>query len=197
MVVEWVHYPGRSKGRRRWLDNQTNNPLTTLSINLGKFTLLQATNCPLHHSRHPCPTNARATPGDHGFITLLLQCRIQPQLAHIWKAAISLCTKLFSARHAFSPAFLPFFSVVPSSQTEVEFLAEFECIYKPILCRQVDAVFVLPVVAAVESITMPTLDVSELNVVLAILGAFILLYGFISIKIKQRWYLGEACTCLG
>ncbi|KAE8159214.1 Na(+)/H(+) antiporter 1 [Aspergillus tamarii] len=39
---------------------------------------------------------------------------------------------------------------------------------------------------------MPTLDVSELNVVLGVLGAFILLYGLVSIKIKNVWYLGEA-----
>ncbi|KAK2759987.1 hypothetical protein FQN54_002723 [Arachnomyces sp. PD_36] len=39
---------------------------------------------------------------------------------------------------------------------------------------------------------MPTLDVSELNIVLAILGAFIILYGVISVKIKNVWYLGEA-----
>ncbi|EEP81432.1 conserved hypothetical protein [Uncinocarpus reesii 1704] len=39
---------------------------------------------------------------------------------------------------------------------------------------------------------MPTLDVSELNIVLSVLGAFILLYGFISYKIKNVWYLGEA-----
>jgi hypothetical protein len=40
---------------------------------------------------------------------------------------------------------------------------------------------------------MPTLDVSELNIVVAILGAFIICYGFLSVKIKQVWYLGEAC----
>ena len=40
---------------------------------------------------------------------------------------------------------------------------------------------------------MPTLDVSELNVVVAILGTFIICYGFLSVKIKQVWYLGEAC----
>jgi hypothetical protein len=57
---------------------------------------------------------------------------------------------------------------------------------------------------------MPTLDVSELNIVIAILGmliniskvaaanhtvagAFIVCYGFLSVKIKQVWYLGEAC----
>ncbi|OAQ63002.1 sodium/hydrogen exchanger family domain-containing protein [Pochonia chlamydosporia 170] len=39
---------------------------------------------------------------------------------------------------------------------------------------------------------MPTLDVSELNIVLGILGSFIVLYGLISVKIKARWYLGEA-----
>ncbi|KAF1817458.1 Na(+)/H(+) antiporter 1 [Eremomyces bilateralis CBS 781.70] len=39
---------------------------------------------------------------------------------------------------------------------------------------------------------MPSLDVSELNVILAILGAFTILYGFISTKIKMKWYLGEA-----
>ncbi|KAI1840962.1 hypothetical protein JX265_010434 [Neoarthrinium moseri] len=39
---------------------------------------------------------------------------------------------------------------------------------------------------------MPSLDVSELNIVISILGAFIILYGFISVKIKQVWFLGEA-----
>ncbi|PLB45321.1 Na(+)/H(+) antiporter 1 [Aspergillus steynii IBT 23096] len=39
---------------------------------------------------------------------------------------------------------------------------------------------------------MPTLDVSELNVVIAVLGGFMLLYGVISVKIKRFWYLGEA-----
>lgn len=39
---------------------------------------------------------------------------------------------------------------------------------------------------------MPSLDVSELNVVIAVLGAFIVIYGFSSVKIKQVWYLGEA-----
>lgn len=42
---------------------------------------------------------------------------------------------------------------------------------------------------------MPVLDVSELNIVLSILGTFIILYGIISVKIKQVWYFGEACTC--
>ncbi|KAL2257450.1 hypothetical protein VTK26DRAFT_159 [Humicola hyalothermophila] len=39
---------------------------------------------------------------------------------------------------------------------------------------------------------MPTLDVSELNIVVAVLGGFILLYGIISVLIKTRWFLGEA-----
>ncbi|RJE24968.1 Plasma membrane antiporter [Aspergillus sclerotialis] len=39
---------------------------------------------------------------------------------------------------------------------------------------------------------MPTLDVSELNVVISVLGAFTILYGLLSIKIKNVWYLGEA-----
>lgn len=39
---------------------------------------------------------------------------------------------------------------------------------------------------------MPSLDVSELNIVLTILGIFTVAYGYISVKIKQKWYLGEA-----
>ncbi|CAI6327701.1 unnamed protein product [Periconia digitata] len=39
---------------------------------------------------------------------------------------------------------------------------------------------------------MPTLDVSELNIVIAVLGAFIITFGIISVKVKQVWYLGEA-----
>lgn len=39
---------------------------------------------------------------------------------------------------------------------------------------------------------MPTLNTSELNVVISVLGAFALLYGVISVKIKNAWYLGEA-----
>lgn len=41
---------------------------------------------------------------------------------------------------------------------------------------------------------MPTLNLSELNVVAAVLGTFATLYGIISVKIKQAWYLGEART---
>lgn len=43
---------------------------------------------------------------------------------------------------------------------------------------------------------MPTLDPSELNLVIAVLGTFILAYGFISVKIKAVWYLGEARTSI-
>jgi hypothetical protein len=42
---------------------------------------------------------------------------------------------------------------------------------------------------------MPSLDVSELNIVIAVVGFFILSYGFLSVKIKQVWYLGEARKC--
>ncbi|KAI3552896.1 hypothetical protein CABS01_06344 [Colletotrichum abscissum] len=50
---------------------------------------------------------------------------------------------------------------------------------------------------------MPTLDVSELNIVLGVFGLYILAYGIISVKIKSKWYLGEALPavvigiCLG
>ena len=39
---------------------------------------------------------------------------------------------------------------------------------------------------------MPTLNPSELNVVVSVLGAFTILYGIIAVKIKQAWFLGEA-----
>ncbi|KAK8124094.1 Sodium/hydrogen exchanger family protein [Apiospora kogelbergensis] len=39
---------------------------------------------------------------------------------------------------------------------------------------------------------MPSLDVSELNIVISVFGTFIILYGFVSVKIKQVWFLGEA-----
>ncbi|RDA93749.1 hypothetical protein CP533_0206 [Ophiocordyceps camponoti-saundersi (nom. inval.)] len=43
---------------------------------------------------------------------------------------------------------------------------------------------------------MVTLDVSELNIVLGVLGTFIVCYGIISVKIKQQWYLGEALPAM-
>ncbi|GKU11182.1 unnamed protein product, partial [Fusarium langsethiae] len=43
---------------------------------------------------------------------------------------------------------------------------------------------------------MPTLHLSDLNVVLAVLGAFMTLYGVISVKLKQQWYLGEALPAM-
>ncbi|KFH45981.1 Na(+)/H(+) antiporter-like protein [Hapsidospora chrysogenum ATCC 11550] len=43
---------------------------------------------------------------------------------------------------------------------------------------------------------MPTLNLSELNVVVAVLGTFATLYGIISVKIKQAWYLGEALPAM-
>ncbi|KAI1370980.1 Na(+)/H(+) antiporter 1 [Hypoxylon crocopeplum] len=39
---------------------------------------------------------------------------------------------------------------------------------------------------------MPTLDVSELNIVVSVLGAFTVLYGLVAVKIRSVWYLGEA-----
>lgn len=58
----------------------------------------------------------------------------------------------------------------------------------------------------------PILDVSNLNVVLSVAGsqnpkvrvlsseancqagAFSLIFGFLSLKLKQKWYIGEACS---
>lgn len=39
---------------------------------------------------------------------------------------------------------------------------------------------------------MPQLELSQLNIVLAVTGAFLILYGIVSSKIKYSWYLGEA-----
>ncbi|KAB2572100.1 Cation/H+ exchanger [Lasiodiplodia theobromae] len=39
---------------------------------------------------------------------------------------------------------------------------------------------------------MPQLELSQLNIVLSVTGAFLVLYGIISSKIKYSWYLGEA-----
>ncbi|KAK8050924.1 hypothetical protein PG993_002309 [Apiospora rasikravindrae] len=39
---------------------------------------------------------------------------------------------------------------------------------------------------------MPKLDVSELNVVASVLGAFTMIFGLIAVNVKSRWYLGEA-----
>ncbi|KAI9372891.1 Sodium/hydrogen exchanger family-domain-containing protein [Aspergillus egyptiacus] len=38
----------------------------------------------------------------------------------------------------------------------------------------------------------PILDLSDFNVLLVVSGFYVLLIGFISLKVKQRWYLGEA-----
>ncbi|KAL2012213.1 hypothetical protein VTN00DRAFT_4931 [Thermoascus crustaceus] len=37
----------------------------------------------------------------------------------------------------------------------------------------------------------PVLEVTNLNIVLSVLGLFMLICGFVSLKVKQRWYLGE------
>ncbi|KAI0158372.1 Cation/H+ exchanger [Pestalotiopsis sp. NC0098] len=39
---------------------------------------------------------------------------------------------------------------------------------------------------------MPTTDVSELNIIAAVLGAFTIIFGISAFKIKNVWYLGEA-----
>ncbi|TRX90551.1 hypothetical protein FHL15_008524 [Xylaria flabelliformis] len=39
---------------------------------------------------------------------------------------------------------------------------------------------------------MPTLDVSELNIVVAVLGSFAVTYGLFAVWFKSVWYLGEA-----
>jgi hypothetical protein len=38
------------------------------------------------------------------------------------------------------------------------------------------------------------LDLSQLNVVISIFGFWIAAFGFISVKFKSHWYLGEART---
>ncbi|PWY78306.1 putative plasma membrane antiporter [Aspergillus heteromorphus CBS 117.55] len=42
----------------------------------------------------------------------------------------------------------------------------------------------------------PILDISNFNLVLSVIGLYILLFGFVSLKLKQRWYLGEALPAL-
>ncbi|KAI0010910.1 Sodium/hydrogen exchanger family protein [Xylariaceae sp. FL0662B] len=43
---------------------------------------------------------------------------------------------------------------------------------------------------------MPSLDLSDLNIVLSILGIYIVIYGFFSVKLKQEWHLGEALPAM-
>ncbi|KAF9892601.1 hypothetical protein FE257_001003 [Aspergillus nanangensis] len=43
---------------------------------------------------------------------------------------------------------------------------------------------------------MPELNVSELNVVISVLGGFMVLYALASVKIKNVWYLGEALPAM-
>ncbi|KAL4922259.1 hypothetical protein BDW62DRAFT_217217 [Aspergillus aurantiobrunneus] len=38
----------------------------------------------------------------------------------------------------------------------------------------------------------PVLELTDLNVILVVASLYVLLVGFISLKVKQRWYLGEA-----
>ncbi|KAI0098420.1 Cation/H+ exchanger [Daldinia grandis] len=39
---------------------------------------------------------------------------------------------------------------------------------------------------------MPSLDLSDLNIVVSVLGAFTVIYGLVAVKLKGVWYLGEA-----
>lgn len=41
-------------------------------------------------------------------------------------------------------------------------------------------------------VAAPEIDTGDLNLVTAVLGAFMTLYGLVSVKIKEKWYLGEA-----
>lgn len=41
---------------------------------------------------------------------------------------------------------------------------------------------------------MPTLDVSNFNIVCATLGGFITVFGLVSYLFKERYYLGEPCN---
>ena len=43
---------------------------------------------------------------------------------------------------------------------------------------------------------MPTLAITNFNVVCATLGGFITLFGLVSYLFKERFYLSEACMCL-
>ncbi|KAI8627618.1 Cation/H+ exchanger [Xylariaceae sp. FL1651] len=43
---------------------------------------------------------------------------------------------------------------------------------------------------------MPTLDLSELNIVVAVLGSFTVVYGLFAVRIKSVWSLGEALPAL-
>ena len=44
---------------------------------------------------------------------------------------------------------------------------------------------------------MPTLDVSNFNIVCAVLGGFVTIFGLVSYLFKERFYLGEALISLG
>lgn len=41
---------------------------------------------------------------------------------------------------------------------------------------------------------MPTLVLSNFNIVTAVLGGFITVFGLVSFLFKERFYLSEACT---
>jgi hypothetical protein len=41
---------------------------------------------------------------------------------------------------------------------------------------------------------MPTLEVNDFNIVCAVLGGFITVFGLVSYLFKERFYLSEACS---
>jgi hypothetical protein len=41
---------------------------------------------------------------------------------------------------------------------------------------------------------MPTLVITNFNIVCAVLGGFITLFGLVSYLLKENFYLSEACT---
>lgn len=43
---------------------------------------------------------------------------------------------------------------------------------------------------------MPTLEITNFNIVCSVLGGFITLFGLVSYLFKERFYLSEACTFL-
>lgn len=42
---------------------------------------------------------------------------------------------------------------------------------------------------------MPTLVLSNFNIVCSVLGGFITLFGLVSYLFKEKFYLSEACRC--
>jgi hypothetical protein len=43
---------------------------------------------------------------------------------------------------------------------------------------------------------MPTLAVTNFNIVYSVLGGFITLFGLVSYPFKEKFYLSKACMCI-